>query len=234
MRSGTYARRREILSAMFEAMRQSLGPSHWWPAKTPFEVAVGAILTQNTAWTNVEKALDNLRDVGALSPAPMASLSDAALEEAIRPAGFFRQKSKTLRRLLDFLGSNGGLTGDETDDHLACLAKGDTEELRESLLSVRGIGPETADCILLYALGRPSFVVDAYTRRIFHRHGLVPDDIPYAELRDFFMEALTPDTAIFNEYHACIVRVGKDFCRKGKALCAACPLRLFLEGHDPD
>ncbi len=233
MRKGTYARRRELLADMFAAMEKALGPSRWWPADTPFEVAVGAVLTQNTAWANVEKALDRLKAAKALHPASMAALSEAELEEAVRPAGFFRQKGKTLRHLLDFLASNGGLGGVPSDDDLSCLAKRETEDLREALLGVRGIGPETADCILLYALGRPSFVVDAYTRRIFHRHGLVADDISYAELRDFFMEALEPDTAFFNECHARIVRVGKDFCRKSGALCAACPLRPFLD-HEPN
>jgi endonuclease-3 related protein len=233
MGGGTYARRRETLTAMFAAMRDSLGPSDWWPARSPFEVAVGAVLTQNTAWTNVEKALDNLRARGALHPVPLTALDEAELAEAIRPAGFFRQKGATLRRLLDFLAANGGLTGGASDDSLICFAGRDTESLRGDLLAIRGIGPETADCVLLYALGRPSFVADAYTRRLFHRHALVPDAVSYAELRDFFMEALEPDAIVFNEYQALIVRVGKAFCRKSAPLCTACPLRHFLE-YGPD
>ena len=225
---GTYTRRRDTLTAMFDAMRSALGPSNWWPAQTPFEVAVGAVLTQNTAWTNVEKALDGLRGMDALHPARLARLDEATLQEAIRPAGFFRQKSATLRRLLDFLDSHGGLGDSPADEDLVCLADRETEVLRGELLSVGGIGPETADCILLYALARPSFVVDAYTRRVFHRHALVPEDIAYGELRDFFMEALPSDVPLFNEYHALIVRVGKDFCRKAKPDCSACPLGAFL------
>ena len=221
------------LAALYEAMLAALGPSAWWPADTPFEVAVGAILTQNTAWTNVEQAMVRLRALDALHPSGMRGLSISELEEAVRPSGYFRQKAKKLLHFLDFLDSHGGFGTDRNREAaLACLQDLDTATLREALLGVRGIGPETADCITLYAAGRPSFVVDAYTLRILHRHGLVGDDTGYDELRDLFMGSLPHDAALFNEYHALLVRVGKEFCRKSIPLCASCPLEPFLE-HSP-
>ena len=217
---------------MFAALSAHFGPSNWWPARTPFEIALGAILTQNTAWTNVEKALAALDVKTALIPDRIAALSPETLEIIIRPAGFFRQKSKKIHVFLDFLNSYGGMGNGEADVALACFASMEDAELRTRLLSVSGIGPETADSILLYALERPYFVVDAYTRRLFHRHGLVSDCICYTELQEFFMDVLPYDIALFNEYHALIVRVGKDFCRKTKPRCDVCPLAPFLD-HAP-
>lgn len=208
------------------------GPSGWWPAKTPFEVAIGAILTQNTAWTNVGKALVSLEAATGLVPDRIAALAVPDLENAIRPAGFFRQKSRKILAFLELLERYGGLGSGEEDAHLRCFRNIETDEARSLLLGVSGIGPETADSILLYALNRPSFVVDAYTRRVFHRHGLVPETVDYAELQEFFMDALEPDTAVFNEFHALIVRTGKDFCRKTKPRCGVCPLASFLD-HAP-
>ena len=225
----TYGRRREILESMYVALLSHFGPSRWWPAKTPFEVALGAILTQNTAWNNVEKALVGLDSVTGLIPDEVAALSVPLLEDAIRPAGFFRQKSKKIRAFLRLLDEHGGMGNGERDVALECFRSVGDGALRERLLAVSGIGPETADCILLYALDRPFFVVDAYTRRIFGRHGLVPDDMDYAGLQEFFMDALPHDRALFNEYHALIVRAGKDFCRKTKPRCGECPLGNFLE-----
>ena len=229
----TYGQRRKTLEAMYAALSGHFGPSNWWPAKTPFEVAVGAILTQNTAWTNVDKALASLDAETDLIPDRIAALPPAVLEERIRPAGFFRQKTRKLFAFLELLDAYGGLGHGAEDTALACFGDTETEEMRRVLLTVSGIGPETADCILLYALNRPSFVVDAYTRRIFHRHGLVEETVGYDDLRDFFMDALPPDTALFNEYHALIVRTGKDFCRKTKPRCAECPLASFLD-HAPE
>lgn len=226
---GRISSRGKLLLEWHRAMLAAFGPLHWWPATSPFEVAVGAILTQNTAWANVEKAIVRLREMDGLAPATLRSLDTVALEEALRPSGYFRQKAAKLRALLDLLEELGGLTGGVSDQALACFAAIETGELREKLLSVRGIGPETADCILLYAVGRPSFVADAYTRRILSRHGLAPEDASYDELRDFFMDALPEDTALYNEYHAQLVRVGHLYCRKSKPLCGACPLGVFLE-----
>lgn len=221
------------LAALYKTMLTALGPSLWWPADTPFEVAVGAILTQNTAWANVTQAIAGLRALDALHPSGMRGLSLSRLEEAVRPSGYFRQKAKKLVYFLDFLANRGGIgTGRNHETALACLQDLPMDALRQDLLAVRGIGPETADCILLYALGYPSFVADAYTLRILHRHGLASADADYDELRDFFMSSLPCNAALFNEYHALLVRVGNNFCRKSAPLCSACPLEPFLE-HSP-
>lgn len=205
----------------YRAMLDALGPRHWWPARTPFEVCVGAVLTQNTAWTGVEKAIANLDGNGALDPKKLSALPQEKLEELIRPAGYFRVKAKRLRGLLEYLGQSCGFD-------LSVLAGRDMEGVRSELLEVPGIGPETADSILCYALGMPSFVVDAYTRRILSRHALVPEDIHYGELREFFMDVLDPDPALFNDFHAQLTRVGNRFCKPRKPLCDQCPLGPYL------
>ena len=217
----TTAPARRLLEDMYAAMYDALGPSGWWPAQTGFEVAVGAVLTQNTAWGNVEKAIAALREAHCLDPRAMRALAEDDLAELIRPAGFFRVKARRLRNLLDWLEK-------ACDYDLAALRGRDMAALRDELLAVNGIGPETADCILCYALGYPSFVVDAYTRRIFSRHGLVAENVGYEVLRGLFMDRLPPDAALFNEYHGLIVRVAKQWCRKGKRDCEACPLGGFL------
>lgn len=232
MTMSTYGRRRAVLEEYYSALLAYLGPSEWWPAKTPFEVVLGAILTQNTAWTNVDKALAALDAATGLVPDVIAAMPVAELENHIRPAGFFRQKSRKILRFFELLAACGGLGNGQEDTALSCFASIATEDMREKLLAVSGIGPETADCILLYALNRPYFVVDAYTRRVFSRHALVPDTGDYAELQDFFMDALPHNAALFNEYHALIVRCGKDFCRKSNPRCTICPLGVFLE-HAP-
>jgi endonuclease-3 related protein len=211
----------ELLMDMYQAMLKALGPSCWWPAQTPFEVAVGAILTQNTNWGNVEKAIANLRQHALLTPGQMAAVTNEELERHIQPSGFYRQKALKLRAFLNFLIESDGFdfTG------LNCWQ---TPELRNRLLKVKGIGPETADSILLYALGRPVFVVDAYTARIYQRHGLVPEEVGYDELQALFIDRLPADAALFNEYHALLVRVGKNWCRKKTPNCATCPLKAFI------
>jgi len=219
-------KRRDLLLAYYGAMAEALGPSRWWPGETPFEIALGAILTQNTAWTNVEKAIANLRTAGLLDARALQRQPAAKLEELIRPAGFFRVKAVRIRHFLNFLDETCGLD-------LEGLRNEDTRSLRNALLRVQGIGPETAESILLYALGHPSFVVDAYTRRIFNRHMLVHEDIGYEELREFFMDALPTDTDLFNEYHALIVRTGKGWCAKKAGKCTTCPLARFLESAAP-
>lgn len=229
VRTGSFSLRRKQLEAFYASLLEHFGPSNWWPAQSPFEVALGAILTQNTNWGNVEKALEALDKATELIPDAIAALPVPELESLIRPAGFFRQKSIKINNFLNLLREHGGLGKGREDMALSCFSAHETGELRELLLSVKGIGPETADCILLYALARPFFVVDAYTRRLFSRHGLVAEDCGYEELQNFFMDALPPDRVIYNEYHALIVRTGKDFCKKEKALCVQCPLRPFLE-----
>lgn len=210
---------------MYDALSAALGPSRWWPGETPFEVAVGAILTQNTNWANVEKAIANLRDAGALSVPGLRALPPQTLEALIRPTGYFRQKSSRLHLFLDFLEQHSAATVDD-------LAHLSLEDLRAGLLSVRGIGPETADSILLYALGKPTFVVDAYTVRMFSRHGVLPEETNYHEVQELFMDSLPRDVALYNEYHALIVRAGKQWCRKTGPRCEECPLRSFLP--DPE
>jgi endonuclease-3 related protein len=219
-------RRRTLLLDYYAAMSEALGPSRWWPGETPFEIALGAILTQNTSWSNVEKAIGNLREAGLLDARAMHKTPVAQLETLIRPAGFFRVKAVRIRNFLNFLT-------EACDLDLERLRGEESGPLRQTLLEVSGIGPETADSILLYALGHPTFVVDAYTRRILHRHALVPADIGYEELREIFMDALPTDAALFNEYHALIVRTGKTWCASKAGKCQACPLSRFLEGDAP-
>lgn len=209
------------LEEIYTAMYAALGPSNWWPAESDFEVVVGAVLTQNTAWGNVEKAIAALRGAGCLNPHALRALPEEDLAQLIRPAGFFRLKARRLRNLLDWLEAACGCD-------LAVLRGRDMDSLRAELLAVNGIGPETADCILCYALGYPAFVVDAYTRRIFARHGLVSENIGYEALRGLFMDHLPPDAAMFNEYHALVVRLGKEWCHKGGGRCETCPLNIFL------
>ena len=221
-----------LLLDMYTAMSGHFGPCHWWPGDSPFEVAVGAILTQNTAWRNVEKALALLREQDALRPKILWDMPPEALEQALRPSGFFRLKARRLRNFLDWIQSFAGWDQAPGDLALDFLRAESTADLRQALLLVRGIGPETADSILLYALHRPTFVADAYTSRIFSRHGLLPEDAPYALMRNLFMDALPLDTELFNEYHALIVRTGNTFCKKSKPLCSLCPLQRFSR-HGP-
>lgn len=213
--------RRTLFLNMASAMLDALGPSRWWPAETPFEVAVGAVLTQNTNWANVERAIANLKAGGAFDAKSLAALSDEALAERIRPAGYFRLKARRLKNLLTMLVR-------DCDGDITALGGQDMATVREKLLAVSGVGPETADSILLYALDYPSFVVDAYTARICHRHGLTPEDAGYEELREFFMEGLPEDVALYNEFHALLVRVGNAWCRPRAPKCGECPLERFL------
>ncbi|MCG8530214.1 MAG: endonuclease III domain-containing protein [Desulfovibrionales bacterium] len=214
--------RETLLLNMFSAMQETLGNSEWWPADSSFEVMVGAVLTQNTNWKNVEKAIANLKEANMLSPETMLALSQEDLAALIRPAGYYNIKAKRLQNLLQWFKEASDFSFDDLQ-HL------ELEDLRAQLLSVNGVGQETADSILLYAFNRPSFVVDAYTRRIFNRHGLVEEDMYYDDLRDFFMDVLPEDTALFNEYHAGIVRIAKEWCVKKEPRCATCPLCPFLD-----
>jgi endonuclease-3 related protein len=207
----------EQLTEIYQILLERFGPQHWWPGETQFEIVVGAILTQNTSWANVEKAITNLKAADLLSPAKLHELDIARLAELIRPAGYFNIKAKRLKSFLNWLF-------DQYAGELPNLEQVNTERLRAELLAVKGIGPETADSILLYAFDRPVFVVDAYTARICARHRLVDPDADYEQLQDLFQSNLMPGTQLFNEYHALLVRLGKEFCRP-KPRCLACPLR---------
>jgi len=204
------------LLEIYEILADHYGPRGWWPADSPFEVVVGAILTQNTAWRNVEKAIANLKQLGPLTPEALVRLPEETLSDAIRPSGYFRRKTTRLRNFLDLL-SNG------FQCRLDSLFDLPTEALREELLAVSGIGPETADSILLYAAERPVFVIDAYTIRILSRHQLLPEETSYAEAQQWITDHLPEDVQLFNEFHALLVAVGKDFCRP-RPKCPGCPL----------
>lgn len=208
------------LGQVYEALRKAFGHQHWWPADTPFEVIVGAILTQNTAWANVEKAILNLKRERKLSFGALRRLSKKRLARLIRPAGYFNIKADRLHSFLEFLRREGG--GD-----LLKLKRMSMPVLRAKLLEVKGIGPETADSILLYALGKRSFVIDAYTRRIFSRHGLAQESAPYETWRGIFTRALPGNLGLYKDYHAQIVRTAKEYCRKVPR-CDGCPLRRFF------
>lgn len=250
--------KRQQIRTYYRALFRAWGRQHWWPAQSRFEVIVGAYLTQNTAWTNVEKALANLRAARLLSANGIRRASLAELERLIRPAGYFRQKAKRLKILVAFLDR-------QYDGSLAKLFARPTDKLREELLNLHGIGPETADSILLYAGNHPVFVVDAYTRRILARHEILPEKTDYEKIRKLFERALAPvaqsvadsgdggkqrlekgfagathppsamSTAkrtalaqVYNEMHGLIVGVGKHYCKKSQARCDECPLQTFL------
>ena len=202
----------EGLQALFLELLEHHGPQHWWPADTPFEVMLGAVLTQNTAWTNVEKAIHNLKQLIELDCDSLLSLPPETLAEAIRPSGYFNLKTERLRHLCRFLQANPNL--DQLDD----------QTLRSRLLCVHGIGPETADDILLYAFQRPVFVIDAYTRRLLGRLGWIDAQMPYEPLRKTIEQALESDVQYFNEYHALIVIHAKSICRT-RPLCSVCPVQ---------
>jgi endonuclease-3 related protein len=205
----------ERLRTVFRALLDAYGPQHWWPAETQFEVMVGAVLTQNTAWTNVELALGRLAARIPLSAEAILGLGPGELAEAIRPAGYFNVKAGRLSSFCEAYLAEGGMAG---------LCALDTQALRQRLLAIRGVGPETADDMLLYAFGRPVFVVDAYTRRVFERLGALCGGEGYEEIRLGFERALGPDVPLYREYHALIVRHGKDPCRT-RPRCAECCLR---------
>jgi endonuclease-3 related protein len=210
----------------YELMSAALGPMNWWPAKTPFEVIIGAILTQSTSWGNVELAIENLRAAQMLTPSAILKVRTSKLAALVRPSGYFRQKAKKLRAFAQFLKR-------EYDGSLERMFQTPTLVLREKLLSVHGIGPETADSILLYAGNHPVFVVDAYTHRIFSRHGITGGRPEYEAVRARFEGELPRSPQLWNEFHALIVNTGKNWCRKSVARCTDCPLRPLLPANSP-
>ncbi len=212
-----------ILMDIFNRLHGFFGPQKWWPGDTPFEIAVGAILTQNTNWGNVEKAIRNLKRNGKLSAKALHEMPHGKLASLIKPAGYFNIKSKRLKHFLDFLAA-------DYKGSMKRLGKEDVQALRKRLLAVNGIGPETADSILLYALGKPVFVIDAYTKRVLQRHGLVPEKAAYHDIQALFHDNLPRDAGLFNEYHALFVVLGKHYCRP-KPQCDGCPLKGDKKGN---
>jgi endonuclease-3 related protein len=204
------------LTEIYQHLLDRYGCRHWWPADTPFEVAVGAILTQNTNWNNVETAIINLRGAEALTCGAINRLPRGELESLIRPSGFFRQKAERLQLFSGYLREH-------YQDSLELMLRQPLAEVRQELLAQKGIGPETADSILLYAGGHPSFVIDAYTLRLFSRIGLFKNNVKYEPARDYFMQRLPVKPPLYNEYHALIVIQCKQHCRK-RPLCSGCPL----------
>jgi endonuclease-3 related protein len=207
----------KILTDIFNTLYKAFGPQHWWPGETPFEVAVGAILTQNTNWVNVEKAINNLKNCTTLDAHFLHKMPHPKLASLIKPSGYFNIKAKRLKHFLAFLVNhyNGRIENMQNEDALM---------LRHQLLEVNGIGPETADSILLYALEKPFFVIDAYTKRVLAKHKIVSEEATYHEIQGLFHKNLPMDVKLFNEYHALFVMTGKHYC-KPKPRCEECPLR---------
>ena len=206
------------LEDIYEKLYRRFGPQAWWPGETPFEVIVGAILTQNTNWQNVESAINNLKKAKVLNPRKLYSLPLAKLARLIRPSGYYNIKARRLRSFLDFLFKNYG-------GSLKKMFSRDLDSLRRQILNVKGVGPETADSILLYAGGYPVFVVDAYTKRIFSRKKLISENTGYHQAQGIFMRGIKKDAGLYNEYHALIVRLGKEICKKNNPKCETCPIR---------
>ncbi len=204
------------LEHIFDLLYQRFGKRHWWPADSPFEVVIGAVLTQNTAWKNVEKAIANLKQAQMLSPEKLYREPVSGIANLIRPSGFYNQKAKRLKLVAAYITETWN--GD-----MDAMCRKETGALRNELLSINGIGKETADSILLYACNKPVFVVDSYTHRVFSRHGMAAEEAGYDEIQELFMDNLDHGTRLFNEYHALIVELAKTFC-KTKPLCDRCPL----------
>jgi endonuclease-3 related protein len=210
---------------IYDTLYHAFGPQSWWPGDGPLEIMIGAVLTQNTNWKNVERAIENLRQKKLIDIEKLVNLDDAALAELIRPAGYFTVKAKRLKNLLNHIHKN--YAGD-----LNCFFGLSTSRLREELLNISGIGNETADDIVLYAANKPTFVVDTYTYRIMLRHQLISQDDDYLVIKELFEDNLPSEVALFNEYHALLVAVGKNYCKKTAPLCEKCPLNSLP--HNPN
>ncbi len=209
----------KILKEIYRILYGHFGPQYWWPGQTRFEIIIGAILTQNTNWGNVEKAIKNLKRNHVLTPQAMKDITEKQLAGHIQSAGYFNVKARRIKNFVHFLFEAYG-------GRLNKMGKEECQLLRHKLLEVNGIGPETADSILLYAFDKTVFVVDAYTKRILERHGIIDGKIDYHTIQKIFMDALPKDRQMFNEYHALIVRIGKNFC-KPTPRCERCPLNVL-------
>jgi len=210
-------RETHLLSLIYDKLNRHFGDLHWWPARTAFEVIIGAILTQNTAWRNVERALENLRDLSLLDPRSMDELDSHLLEALIRPSGTYRVKTARIKNFMRFLRNS-------YDGNLEEMFREELWPLREKMLGIKGIGKETADSILLYAGQKPVFVIDAYTRRILSRHGVTAAGASYDDLQNYFMNNLPAEVPLYNQFHALLVNVGKVYCRT-LPRCGECPLQ---------
>ena len=214
--------KRDILLKIYNSLYDFFGPLNWWPGDTPFEIMVGAILTQNTAWRNVEKAINNLKKENLLEAQKLYYINPKKLAQLIKPSGYYNIKARRLKNFVNlFVNDFEGSTEK--------MFSGDSKELRKKLLKVNGIGPETADSILLYAGEKPFFVVDAYTKRIFSRHKLISKDSTYYQIQEFFIKNLDQDVKLFNEFHAQIVILGKTICTSRNPDCAKCPIGFLLD-----
>jgi len=216
----------ERMKSVFAALFDHFGAQNWWPGDSPFEIAVGTILTQNTNWQNVARAIENLKKAKMLQAHAIDRMPIAELAELIRPAGYFRLKAKRLKNFVHWLV-------ERFDGSMDAMAACSLSTLREELLTINGIGPETADSILLYAAGKPTFVVDAYTHRIAVRHGWIEPDVGYDGLKEHFESRLPDDVPTLNEMHALLVQVGKNFCRPREARCEQCPMKPMLPEGGP-
>ncbi|MDD5431690.1 MAG: endonuclease III domain-containing protein [Candidatus Omnitrophica bacterium] len=209
---------KQKLNLIYKKLYSCFGAQNWWPAESPFEVIIGAILTQNTSWQNVSRAIENLKKEKVLTPQGIKKISEKKLAALIRPSGYYNIKSKRLKNFLIFLFKN-------YNGSIERMSLGKPKDLRKALLGVNGIGPETADSILLYALGKPVFVVDAYTKRILSRHKIIEENAPYHQVQDLLMNNLHCEKKLFNEFHALLVRLAKEYCLKSKRRCNECPLK---------
>ncbi len=214
------------LTEAYQLLFERFGPQRWWPGETAFEIITGAILTQNTNWANVEKAIANLKSARLLTAEKLFHLDLSQLAELIRPAGYYNIKAKRLKNFVSWFFEN-------YDGQLTNLEDLSTDQLRAELLAIKGLGRETADSILLYAFNRGLFVIDAYTARIAVRHRLIEPGADYEQLQELFQSNLPADSQLFNEYHALLVRLGKEFCRP-KAKCSGCPLEKLPHTLDTE
>ncbi len=211
----TKARINQIYSALFD----HYGPQHWWPAENDLECIIGAILTQNTTWKNVEKAISNLKHNNLISIEKLSVIPTDQLAQLIKSSGYYNQKAIKIKSFVTFVNNNySGNLGNMLSEQLY--------DLREKLLSIKGIGPETADSIILYAAKKPIFVIDTYTHRILSRHGLIPEETNYNEMQELFMGSLPDDHQLFNDYHALFVKTAKEHCKKKSPICNGCPLEF--------